>query len=76
MYLYCNYVQHMSLTEPSCTTTEFEEWRSQHEKEINTSYVKTTGEKGDIDSTKKYYYCNRSGYFHGRGGEGGSISVA
>jgi len=55
------------LTVPSCTTIDFEEWKFQHERETNTSYIKTTGEKGDVDSTKTYYYCNRSGYFHPRG---------
>ena len=50
-----------------CTAVEFEEWKHQHERETNSSYIKTTGEKGEVDVTKMYYYCNRSGYFNPRG---------
>lgn len=47
--------------------SDFEDWKVQHERETNTCFVRTTGEKGVCDKTKTYYYCNRSGYFSPRG---------
>jgi len=49
------------------SVVEFEEWKDQHERETNSSHIKTTGEKGEVDATKTYYYCNRSGYLNPSG---------
>ena len=37
------------------------------EKDTDSSFVRATGEKGNVDKTTTYYYCNRSGYFTSSG---------
>ena len=33
------------------------------EKDTDSWFLRATGEKGNVDKTATYYYCNRSGYF-------------
>lgn len=47
----------------------FELWKEQMEKKTSSWFVRATGDKGTVDSTTTYYYCNRSGYFTSRGGQ-------
>ena len=46
---------------------EFDAWKQDYEKSNNSWFVKGTGEKGDIERTTTYYYCNRSGTFQCKG---------
>ena len=41
---------------------DFSSWKSKIEKETNSNYIKTTGEKANSCNSVTYYYCNRSGY--------------
>ena len=46
---------------------DFKEWKVRFERDTNSSFVKTTGEKWSSNKILTYYYCNRSGYFRPSG---------
>ena len=47
--------------------TDFTVWKENFEKQTNSCFVQGSGKKRLLDSTKIYYYCNRSGYFQSKG---------
>lgn len=47
--------------------TDFKVWKETLEKETNSWFVQGSGEKKLSDSSKIYYYCNRSGTFTTKG---------